>query len=246
MIKLTLPSRPTFLTYEKVAELTAIFKADKNKRVWDIPALKSALLELSNGKCAFSEVRLNMEGKYMQIEHFYPKSKYPDKVMEWGNLLPCLNICNSRKKDIDPANNPLVHPFFDNPIDFFYIENGRLCALDCKNQKAVNTINAYDLNNQNHLRIPRFKWQIEIKKRLREIYEVFDKIPILGRNRLLALLEDCGRHADYSALKATVILEDAYYQKLRKILTLSGKWDVKFQELEEELIFCSLPKPEIL
>ncbi len=98
MIKLTLPPRPTFLTDEKVEDLTSLFKTDRNKRVWNIPALKSALLEMSYGKCAFSEVRLNVEGKYMQVEHFYPKSKYQEKVMECGNLLPCINVCNSRKK----------------------------------------------------------------------------------------------------------------------------------------------------
>ncbi len=244
MIKLTLPPRPAFLTDEKVVELTSLFKSDRNKRVWNIHALKSALLEISYGKCAFSEVRLNVEGKYMQVEHFYPKSKYPEKVMEWGNLLPCLNVCNSKKKDIDPKKKPLVNPFFDDPKDFFYIENGRLIAYDIKNHKGLNTLEAFDLNNPSQLRIPRYKWQCQISKHLSAICEVFDKMREIGKKRLFELLKECGRHSEYSAAKSTAILMDKNYQKMKNSLIENGEWDEAFKKLEDELIFCSLPKQQ--
>ena len=243
MIKLTLPSRPAFLTDELTGLLTEKFKADKTARVWDRKDLKAALLSISHNKCAFSEVRLNEEGKYMQVEHFYPKSKYPEMVMEWGNLLPCLNICNSRKRDLDPNRHPLVNPFFDNPKDFFYIENGRICVLDPRNKKAINTLEAYDLNNPIQLRSPRLRSISKVKEILSMIEPVYKQNPLIAKNRLKALLQDCGRTSEYSAAKSTAVLEDENYKKLKELLTHRNEWDDDLSRLEEDLIFCSLPKP---
>ena len=243
MIKLTLPPRPAFLTDEFVNRQTEKYKADNSVRVWDIKALKEALLTASHNKCAFSEVILNQEGKYMQVEHFYPKSKYPEKVLEWGNLLPCLNVCNSRKRDLDPSRHPLVNPFFDNPKDFFYIENGRICVLDSKNKKAINTLEAYDLNNPGQLRIPRLRSINKVKEILLMIKDTFPQNTLIGKNRLKAILRDCGKTYEYSAAKSTAVLEDNNYRIMKEILTERGEWDEDLRILEEDLIFCSLPKP---
>ncbi len=148
------------------------------------------------------------------------------------------------KKDIDPRKKPLVNPFFDNPKDYFYIENGRLIAINTANKKGLNTLEAYDLNNPSQLRIPRYKWQCQITKHLLEINEVFDKMPEIGKRRLKELLKDCGRHSEYSATKSTTILVDKNYQKMKNLLIESGEWDENFSKLEDELIFCSLPKPK--
>ena len=243
MIKLTLPPRPAFLTDAFVNRQTEKYKADNSVRVWDIKALKEALLTASHNKCSFSEVILNQEGKYMQVEHFYPKSKYPEKVLEWGNLLPCLNLCNSRKRDLDPSRHPMVNPFFDNPKDFFYIENGRICVLDSKNKKAVNTLEAYDLNNPGQLRIPRLRSINKVKEILLMIKDTFPQNTLIGKNRLKAILRDCGKTYEYSAAKSTAVLEDNNYRIMKEILTERGEWDEDLRILEEDLIFCSLPKP---
>ena len=155
----------------------------------------------------------------MQVEHFYPKSKYPEKVLEWGNLLPCLNLCNSRKRDLDPSRHPLVNPFFDNPKDFFYIENGRICVLDSKNKKAVNTLEAYDLNNPGQLRIPRLRSINKVKEILLMIKDTFPQNTLIGKNRLKAILRDCGKTYEYSAAKSTAVLEDNNYRNMTGILT---------------------------
>lgn len=243
MIKLTLPPRPAFLTDELMEQLTEKFKADKTARVWDIKSLKEVLLSSTYNKCAFSEVRLNEEGKYMQVEHFYPKSKYPEKVLEWGSLLPCLNVCNLRKGDLDPNRHPLVNPFYDNPKDFFYIENGRICALDSKNKKAVNTLEAYDLNNYVQLRKPRFRSVNKVQEILLMIKDAFPHNPLIGKNRLKAILRDCGRTSEYSAAKSTAVLKDESYRTLKEFLIERNEWDEDLRTLEEDLIFCSLPKP---
>jgi len=95
MIKLELPQKPTELTAKLQAQKTTEFiNSGKKKKVWGMEWLKKAVLEMSFGKCCYTEIRLNEESKYMEIEHFYPKSKYPKKVLEWGNLLPSCKKCN--------------------------------------------------------------------------------------------------------------------------------------------------------
>ena len=110
MIKLELPPKPRQLTDELQSRLTQEYK-DTGKTVWKIEWLKKTVSEMSFGKCCVSEIRLGEESKYMEIEHFYPKKQYPDKVMEWGNLLPSCKKCNGTKREhgdclanIEPSN----------------------------------------------------------------------------------------------------------------------------------------------
>ena len=245
MIRLTLPKRPDFLTDEFVKEKTEKFMLNPKARVWDIPELKEILLRGSYGKCAFSETRLNEEGKYMTIEHFYPKSLYPEKVLEWGNMLPCLNVCNSNKKEADPTVKPLVNPYFDDPKDYFYVKDGRIRALDSENVKSVNTIESYDLNNFRQLREPRLKIIDKITQTLKEIRILFNKAEDFeeGLRRLEKLMIKSGRIGAYSATKSTVILENEDYMEMRKILKEKDLWFAPWHYLEEELIFCALPHP---
>lgn len=72
--------------------------------------------------------------------------------MEWGNLLPSLNVCNIKKRDFDPEERPIVNPLKDNPKEYFYILNGRLYPLEYGNKKAVNTLEVCDLNNERHFK----------------------------------------------------------------------------------------------
>ncbi|NJN78093.1 MAG: hypothetical protein HC803_06945 [Saprospiraceae bacterium] len=65
-------------------------------------------------KCCYCEVKVNEEG-FPPIEHFYPKSIYPNEVVTWGNLLLICTVCNTFKDNFDTKNNPFIHPIFDNP-----------------------------------------------------------------------------------------------------------------------------------
>lgn len=245
MIKLTLPLCPSFLTSEQQRLLTDRFLADKTSRVWNHPQIKATLMEMSYGKCAFSEVKLGEEGKYMEVEHFYPKSLYPEKVVEWGNLLPILNWCNMKKRNLDPKHTPLVNPVYDNPKDYFYIENGRLAPRGNGNKKAINTLETYDLNNPQQLRSIRYKCQMYIQKTLGDIGYLYDYNTKIGLDRLKSLMADCGRESEYSAAKSTALLADNQYKRIKADLKASDKWCDEWQCLEEELIFCSLPKISI-
>lgn len=84
MRHIKLSTKPVELSEEVQEDLTRIFLDDHNKRVWNQPYIKTALLEMTHHKCAYSEVVLGENSSYMEIDHFYPKSLYPDKVVEWG------------------------------------------------------------------------------------------------------------------------------------------------------------------
>lgn len=80
--------------------------------------IKDALKKESYGKCMYCESVIGTVS-YPHIEHYYPKSVFPDKTFDWNNLGLCCQICNTNKKDyFDPAY-PIVNPYQDNPEDYF-------------------------------------------------------------------------------------------------------------------------------
>jgi len=55
------------------------------------------------------------------IEHFWPKTPYPDRMFQWPNLLLCCAECGRFKGDRFPLRNgtpDLVDPTADNPWQF--------------------------------------------------------------------------------------------------------------------------------
>ena len=64
-----------------------------------------------------------------QLDHWYPKSKYPLLAISFFNLIPCCSYCNSSVKG-DNELNPIIHihPYIQEtaPDDFkfgYYYEN---------------------------------------------------------------------------------------------------------------------------
>lgn len=214
MIKLYLPPAPQFLTQQFQEDRTNIFKKDASHCVWNIPELKAAVFEASFGKCVYSEIKLNEEGKYMHIDHFYPKSLYPEKVLMWGNLMASSNICNIKKKDTDPAKKMLVNPFEDNPKNHFYIREGRLFPKD---RKGRNTIEICDLNNSIHLRNVRFKIEQKLKETLELIFENYKLKSPKAITTLKTIMEESGRKNSFSATKSTLILCNQNYINMKGI-----------------------------
>lgn len=239
MIRITRPPKPSELTDDVKAALTAEFKANGTavwRKNWIIDTLKAA----TYNKCAFSEMRLDEEGKYMQVEHFNPKSRYPDEVVEWTNLLPICNVCNSKKWNWDTKKKPLVNPMDEDPRDYFFIRNGRINARDVSNKKATDTIEQYDLNNAEQLRPVRCEIEKKIREDLADYLGHYSQDKDYWAGKLLKLMSTSGRKAAYSATKATAILLDKSYTSLRQILTEEGHWKSEFEQAEQELALCAL------
>lgn len=234
MIKLSLPQKPEALTDEVEKELVEEFK-NNGSTVWKKSFIKEAVFNIAYGKCAYSEVKLEEEGKFMQVDHFYPKSIYPDWVVRWGNLLPALNHCNQRKGDMDPKQVDIVNPLVDNPKDSLYFVGSMLYG---KTEKGCNTVRYLDLNNQSRLNEPRFRLLQSISKQLKDIGYANIEYFV---GRLKEIMKRGCKESVYSAAVSTFLLREECYQRYRSLLVGKGLWDEEFDRLEKEMIFCSLP-----
>ena len=241
MIQLQAVPAPSELTAEVVAKLTTKFQQDGSS-VWKEKYITDTLLEMSNYKCAYSEIKLQEEGKYMEVEHFLPKKSHPDKVVEWDNLLPASKFCNGRKKE---KIHPIVHPVRDNPKDHLYmIEN----VLYGKSQKGRNAVIVLGLNDPDHLLKPRYEIRSATQNELHKQYVQafnFSKNPTNNQeleivHALENLLKNGNRKEAYSATIATTILNDPHYAEINRIFKEQNIWSVELKNLEDELTFCSL------
>jgi len=67
--------------------------------------VKDSLKIMFSGKCAYCESHITHIG-FGHIEHFRPKSKFPELCFEWDNLLLGCEICNGKYKgDKFPESN---------------------------------------------------------------------------------------------------------------------------------------------
>jgi uncharacterized protein (TIGR02646 family) len=126
---------------------------EKAQKKYNHETVKNALKAMFHNKCAFCES--NITQVYAgDIEHFRPKSKFPELCFEWENLLFACSICNgkSNKGDKFPSENEgglLINPLDENPTDFFrfeYDEITKLFLLIPLNERADTMLKVLKLN----------------------------------------------------------------------------------------------------
>ena len=246
MIKLKLIDKPVELTDEVCQQLTDKYKADKSS-VWNKAYIRNALLRMTNNKCAYSEAPLNINGTYMEVEHFRCKEKYPDKVVEWGNLLPVCKTCNVTKGEWDvEVDGAIINPLEDNPSDFLFVKSLRFYPKN-NNEKGQNTIDRLDLNNKNQFEIPRAKVYFEIVNNLEIVVDKLSgddtkKKEKNSINKIKQCLKEAFPQQIYSAVLATSILESEEYKNMKDIVASKGLWDADFDEIERTLNSIALFK----
>ncbi|MEK6348780.1 MAG: HNH endonuclease [Burkholderia sp.] len=238
MIKLTRGNKPEFLSDLKKAELTEAFKRD-GLSVWNHPEIKSALLISSNGKCAFCECSITAESKYLEVEHFEIKSKYPDRVVDWENLLPACKRCNVAKGIHDTRLESLVDPYAVDPRDHLCFRSYRLRG---RTNTGKTTIDVLDLNNSARLVTQRFEigeqaiGSIAIAKERFESY--LESRTAVRRNKLLGIVEtiltECQPTAIYSAGAAATVFNDPDFIELVDAMKAEGVWFGHLQDLYEK------------
>lgn len=101
-------------------------RKEKAEAKYRHPRIKEALKTAFSGKCAYCESHV-VHIDYGDIEHFRPKSKFPELCFQWDNLLLSCKICNDKahKGDHFPGSEeggPFVNPTEENPGDFFLFE----------------------------------------------------------------------------------------------------------------------------
>ncbi len=242
MIKINRQKKPTELTEDIQKQLTD----DSKKTVWNKPYIRNALFKMSNGKCCYCEVKLAEEGKDMHVEHFHPKSKYPDEVVSWKNLLPSCKRCNGSKSIHDTYEEEIINPSVDNPKDYLYMANYwyKCKATNEKDRKkAKDTIDVLSLNDMMGLVNPRFQIGNEIEGKIEQLLEKMEeykdapKKKIQQKNKIVNGIRDLLRMSqkteEYSATVATVIMGDEDYKTLKAMMKECDLWNDELTNLDK-------------
>ncbi len=109
-------------------------------------AVRDGLIKSSFGKCAFCEC-IPSEGGNIEIEHFKPKSKYPEFTFEWVNFLPSCRKCNGSKDSHDTGAEPIINPYDIDPKNVFHFDDIEIKASNTSmKQVAEKTIEVCGLN----------------------------------------------------------------------------------------------------
>lgn len=246
LIKLQRAIKPSFLTDEKVQELTMKFKTDGTS-VWHIDELKENLLVSSYGKCAYCECNLTEESKYMEVEHFEDKKNNPDKVILWENLLPSCKRCNGKKSTHDVITEPIINPYEDIPKEHIKLKNYRFSEID-DSPKGKNSIEVLDLNNYERLIFPRFeignKLQDTILLAKEKLNNYLDTKSVRNKNKIVGVIEEilkeCQCNSIYSATTSTILLNDEKFNEIMVKMKEELIWESDLEELylkAKELVF---------
>jgi len=241
MIQLTPVLRPTDLIDELVQQLTDRFKADKTQRVWNEEFIKTALLQMSSGKCCYCECKINEESKYMEVEHYRCKDIYEDEVLLWSNLLPSCKRCNGSKHNHDTGIEPIIHPVNDDPRNHLELRAYRFYGKTAVGKMTIDVVN---LNDRRRLQDKRYQVGSEIKEKLDELEEQLRFFlegtrPLRTRRNILSKLRGIMQQGqpteEYAATVATEILREDSYHFVKAEITNLGCWDNEFQQLEDKL-----------
>ena len=100
-------------SFDKIPEA----ERDRIVRNYHHKDIKEVLFNCSHEKCSYCEIIPS--SSYMEVDHFEPKSLYPELVLDWDNLLPACKKCNSNKLDYDTRTSPIINPTKINPEPFF-------------------------------------------------------------------------------------------------------------------------------
>ncbi|MFW1842327.1 HNH endonuclease [Acinetobacter pittii] len=240
MIKLQRKDKPSYLTEDKVKELTEKFKST-GKTVWNCDQIKNPLSESSNHKCAYCESDLTEPATYMEVEHFIPKSKNAELVVNWDNLLPSCKRCNGTKNDDDIVANPIINPFDQDPKEEFYFD---LFYIFGKTALGSNSVETLNLNDED-LFLKRCKVAGAAKTSLKQMqveFSLLDKLDGYKRNRFRAVLLAAQPVRPYSAFVATIIHTTIEYELIRQRLINENLWTPELTNLHEASSNLVLPQ----
>lgn len=235
MIRIKKSSRPLELTDQLVFELTDEYK---NRQIsLEKPFIEDALLESSHSKCAYCECKLNIESKYMEVEHYHDKSSFPDQVVAWDNLLPSCKRCNGRKHGHNTVKDPIINPATMDPKEHLLMKYYRLHA---KTIVGKETIEVLMLNDTSKVVKKRFEISQLVHEKIEELCEKCktfssgEKTTRL-RNRIVQttknILEEASPQAEYAASVATDIMCDSNFTEVVDILKSEGLWDQELDNL---------------
>ncbi len=158
--------------------------------------VKRILFECNHYKCSYCETIPT--GSSLRVDHFFPKKLYPELTLEWDNLLPSCENCNTRKSFHDSKNEPIINPSKINPLPYYDFDYIRMIpAVDVSDQSLIKrTIDICDLNRRElvkfraDLLVELNEYQENIKFVLQDLMNPMSETKI--RNRIIKLEESLG------------------------------------------------------
>lgn len=158
--------------YDKIpeAQKKSLLSHYKHKDIQEL------LFSCNHYKCAFCECKPG-ESSNIEIEHFEPKSIYPNLAFEWDNMLPSCRKCNEVKSDYDTRTSPIINPAKEDPETLLTYNFLRMIPLQGSGQeeKADNTITVCNLNSD-RLYTVRSELQKSITEYMDELKSKFEWI----------------------------------------------------------------------
>lgn len=240
LIKINKNAKPEKLTTELQNELTKAF-IESRERVWNKTFIKESLLDMTFNKCVYCECQLNIEGNYMEVEHFYPKEIYPHLVVDWDNLLPSCKRCNVNKKDHDPQSEKIIDPSKTDPKHHLYFKGYRYRKKDFIGQ---NTIDVLYLNDLDKAVTPRFQvgesTEETIDSLADKIFNITEeRLDVKTTNKVVNGCKNLFREAlsnkQYSATVATIISTNPKIIEIIDKLKEFHLWDDELEELKNSI-----------
>ena len=246
VIRLHKSACPKQLTKDVQKTLTDEFIASEYKKaVWNKIYIKSSLLSESHKKCAYCECLIGPGHREMHVDHYYPKKKYPLRVVEWNNLIPSCPHCNKSKNDVDPTEFPIINPYEDDPKDYFYFKGYRLkCKKGRYYKKAKNTLNVFDLNDPDETGMLLYKCGNGILEKIEVIFEDIQTYANTKDSNLCFrilraiknILKQGVKDSEYGAYMATIIHSSDEYNNIRDMLIGLNLWSENLESLHQESI----------
>jgi uncharacterized protein (TIGR02646 family) len=239
MIKINKIACPPELTLEKQQELTLKYINTK-EAVWQQSFIKNALLKSSHNKCAYCECMLGQESKYLEVEHYHHKDKYPNKVVEWDNLLPSCKRCNGSKGAFDTNLNDFINPSVVEPKEHMILDDYRLRPTSLAGE---NTIEELNLNDSAKLIVVRYQVSEAVINSLEDIYQSISTYIETPSSRKLNKITSASKsvfkeglsNAAYAGTVSTVLLKNQTYNLITDFLKLMHQWDEEFQNIHTNL-----------
>lgn len=110
-------------------------------RKYALPSIKAALVQETNGKCAYCESKM-LHVTYGDVEHIVPKKVDKALAFEWSNLTLACDVCNTKKG----AHVDILDPYGVDPADNFWFCGPLMFTLHGADPEAEITMLKLELN----------------------------------------------------------------------------------------------------
>lgn len=169
-------------------------------------------------------------GRPRTLDHYLPKSSFPQFSIHPLNLCPCCRDCNSEGKASTFATRPedqIIHPYFDSP---HFFEDQWVFANIIEDDPCV--VDFY-LNPPRH-------WNDTDRARVRKHFEVFDikvRFSIQAAEELSDVID--GRRGHLREFTQVMFAEDLIQKSLAPSLFANHWKRVTYQALSQSDWFCA-------